>query len=137
MISAVPIRNIMKFPTSRLLHAYWDRIRGERSAPERSEIEPGAIRNLLADSLILELAAAQRTATIRLAGTRLGALSPHTTPHWIGTRAIDGIETLSVRVLGGAYPEMPPLDAVPPLPVAVEATEFRRGHLTVFPGGRT
>jgi hypothetical protein len=64
----------MKHPTSRLLHAYWDRLRGERAAPERSEIEPGEIRNLLADSLILEIEPQRRHAAVRLAGTRLCAL---------------------------------------------------------------
>ncbi len=64
----------MKHPTSRLLHAYWDRLRGERAAPERAEIEPGEIRNLLADSLILELEPQRRHAAVRLAGTRLCAL---------------------------------------------------------------
>lgn len=64
----------MKHPTSRMLHTYWDRIRGERSAPERAEIEPGEIRHLLADSLILELDVPHRAATLRLAGTRVCAL---------------------------------------------------------------
>ncbi|MCJ2096584.1 PAS domain-containing protein [Methylobacterium sp. J-072] len=64
----------MKHPTSRMLHAYWERLRGERAAPERAEIEPGEIRHLLADSLILELDMAERSATIRLAGTRVCAL---------------------------------------------------------------
>jgi len=64
----------MKHPTSRMLHAYWERLRGERAAPERGEIEPGEIRHLLADSLILELDMAACSATIRLAGTRVCAL---------------------------------------------------------------
>lgn len=64
----------MKHPTSRQLHAYWDRLRGERAAPERGEIEPGEIRNLLADSFILETDPARRTSAVRLAGTRLCAL---------------------------------------------------------------
>lgn len=64
----------MKHPTSRQLHAYWDRLRGERAAPERSEIEPGEIRNLLSDSFILETDPARRWSAIRLAGTRLCAL---------------------------------------------------------------
>ncbi|GJD97227.1 PAS domain-containing protein [Methylobacterium iners] len=64
----------MKHPTSRLLHAYWDRLRGERAAPERGEIEPGAIRNLLADSLILAVDAPRAHASVRLAGTRVCAL---------------------------------------------------------------
>lgn len=64
----------MKHPTSCQLHAYWDRLRGERAAPERGEIEPGAIRALLADSLILELEPVRQYAAVRLAGTRLCAL---------------------------------------------------------------
>ncbi|MEH3117869.1 MAG: PAS domain-containing protein [Methylorubrum populi] len=64
----------MKHPTSRQLHAYWDRLRGERAAPERGEIEPGEIRNLLADSFILETEPARRSGAVRLAGTRLCAL---------------------------------------------------------------
>ncbi|WP_336488878.1 PAS domain-containing protein [Methylobacterium nigriterrae] len=64
----------MKHPTSRMLHSYWNRIRGERAAPERAEIEPGEIRNLLADSLILELDMPARAAHLRLAGTRVCAL---------------------------------------------------------------
>ena len=64
----------MKHPTSRMLHTYWERLRGERAAPERAEIEPGEIRHLLADSLILELDMAARSATVRLAGTRVCAL---------------------------------------------------------------
>ncbi|KQT45646.1 PAS domain-containing protein [Methylobacterium sp. Leaf456] len=64
----------MKHPTSRQLHAYWNRLRGTRSAPERGEIEPGEIRNLLADSFILEIDPGRGTCAVRLAGTRLCAL---------------------------------------------------------------
>ncbi len=64
----------MKHPTSRMLHAYWNGLRGARAAPERGEIEPGEIRHVLADSLILEIDAARQAATVRLAGTRLCAL---------------------------------------------------------------
>ncbi|MEH3148216.1 MAG: PAS domain-containing protein [Methylobacterium frigidaeris] len=64
----------MKHPTSSMLHAYWNGLRGARAAPERGEIEPAEIRHVLADSLILEIEVPQRSATIRLAGTRLCAL---------------------------------------------------------------
>lgn len=63
----------MKQPTTRMLFSYWDALRGARAAPERGEIEPGAIRNVLADTFILELDR-DRRASIRLAGTRLCAL---------------------------------------------------------------
>jgi len=70
----MPPQDIMKHSTSRLLHTYWDGLRRERAAPDRSEIEPGAIRNLLADSLILEVDVPASGAAIRLAGTRVCAL---------------------------------------------------------------
>lgn len=63
----------MKHATSRLLFAYWDRLRGERSAPERSEIRPGDIRQILADTFILGTRA-DGSAAFRLAGTRCAAL---------------------------------------------------------------
>ena len=34
----------MKHAASRELYAYWEEQRGRRAAPERAEIEPGAIR---------------------------------------------------------------------------------------------
>lgn len=63
----------MKQATTRMLFSYWDGLRGARSAPERGEIEPGAIRQVLPDTFILELDR-DRRAAIRLAGTRLCAL---------------------------------------------------------------
>ena len=62
----------MKHATTRMIFAYWDALRGERSAPERGEIEPGEIRHVLADTFVLEVAP-ERNATIRLAGTRICA----------------------------------------------------------------
>jgi hypothetical protein len=63
----------MKQATTRMLFSYWDALRGARAAPERGEIEPGAIRHVLPDTFILELDR-DRRAAIRLAGTRLCAL---------------------------------------------------------------
>lgn len=63
----------MKHATTRLLFAYWDRLRGDRSAPERAEIRPGDIRQVLADTFILGQRA-DRSVAFRLAGTRCSAL---------------------------------------------------------------
>jgi hypothetical protein len=63
----------MKHAASRALHAYWDRLRGTRAAPERADLDPGAIRSLLGDVYLLELGMPQQF-TIRLAGTRLCTL---------------------------------------------------------------
>ena len=37
----------MKHPSSREFFAYWDEKRGDARAPDRSEIEPAAVRELL------------------------------------------------------------------------------------------
>lgn len=63
----------MKHAASRELYAYWEAKRGTRRAPERAEIEPGAIRGVLSDAFILAL---DRNGghPVRLAGTRVCAL---------------------------------------------------------------
>ncbi|MCA1300052.1 PAS domain-containing protein [Stappia indica] len=63
----------MKHPVTQRLYEYWDGLRGARPAPDRSEIEPGRIRNILGDTFILEVLG-QDTYRFRLAGTRLCAL---------------------------------------------------------------
>ncbi len=62
----------MKHTVTRSLYDYWSRLRGERTAPARYEIEPGDIRHILGDTFILE-ANDRGTYTFRLAGTRLCA----------------------------------------------------------------
>ena len=68
----------MKHLASRELYAYWDRLRGERTAPERRDIDPGAIRPLLADLFVAEVKGTPldggRDLRIRLAGSRVEAL---------------------------------------------------------------
>jgi hypothetical protein len=63
----------MKHTSSRELFGYWTEKRGARPSPERSEIEPSAIRRALGDVFIL---AFDRAAghPFRLAGTRVCAL---------------------------------------------------------------
>lgn len=63
----------MKHASSRALYAYWNRLRGERAAPERSELKPHAISAILGDVLILEVGGPHRFA-VRLAGTQICAL---------------------------------------------------------------
>lgn len=67
----------MKHAASRELHAYWDRLRSGSSAPERGDIDPVAIRSILAYTFILDVEAAPprgRDVRFRLSGTRLNAL---------------------------------------------------------------
>lgn len=61
----------MKTTSTTLIFQYWDQLRGLRAAPERGEIEPGAVRQALLDTFILE--STPERLTFRLAGTRLCA----------------------------------------------------------------
>jgi hypothetical protein len=63
----------MKHATSRMLFSHWDGLRGERAAPERGDVEPGAIRHVLADTFVLGIDPVAG-AIFRLAGTRCSAL---------------------------------------------------------------
>jgi len=66
----------MKHAASRDLYTYWNKLRGLRAAPERHEIDPGAIRGALGDTLILAYEPGA-DAVFRLAGTRVCALFGH------------------------------------------------------------
>jgi hypothetical protein len=63
----------MKHPSSREFFAYWDEKRAGARAPDRSEIEPGAVRGLLGDIFVLSYDAAAGH-PFRVAGTRVCAL---------------------------------------------------------------
>jgi hypothetical protein len=63
----------MKHPSLRELLEYWNERRGRRLAPERGDIEPGAIRRVLADTFILSFEPS-RGHPFRIAGTRVCAL---------------------------------------------------------------
>jgi hypothetical protein len=55
------------------LYAYWNRLRGARSAPERNDVDPGAIRGVLADTFVLDFDA-ERGFPFRISGSRANAL---------------------------------------------------------------
>src|SRR6202030_4795829 len=64
----------MKHPSNREFFAYWDEKRGGARAPARSEIEPGAVRELLGDIFVLSYDATAGH-PFRVAGTRVCALA--------------------------------------------------------------
>ena len=63
----------MKHPSSREFFAYWDEKRAGARAPDRSEIEPDAVRELLGDIFVLSYDSAAGY-PFRVAGTRISAL---------------------------------------------------------------
>jgi hypothetical protein len=63
----------LKLAPCQELFAYWNALRGARGAPERNDIEPSAIRGVLADTFILEFSAADGF-PFRVVGSRTNAL---------------------------------------------------------------
>jgi hypothetical protein len=63
----------MKLAASRDLFAYWDALRGARSAPERDDVDPSAIRGVLADTFIVEFDPSAGF-PLRIVGSRTNAL---------------------------------------------------------------
>ena len=63
----------MKNENTRDLHIYWSALRGRRSAPERTDIDPSSIRHLLSDVFLLDLDDTTG-AVFRLSGTRICTL---------------------------------------------------------------
>ena len=64
----------MKHPSIRELFDYWNERRGGRDMPERADIEPAAIRRVLADTFILSFEPAAGH-PFRIAGTFSAASS--------------------------------------------------------------
>jgi len=62
----------MRHPSIRELFDYWNQQRGTRPAPDRGDIEPGAIRRVLADTFILSFDETMGH-PFRIAGTRVCA----------------------------------------------------------------
>lgn len=60
----------MKHVATHKLYQYWSKLRGKRPAPERREIEPIDIREILGDTFILQVRDLE-TYPFRLAGTRM------------------------------------------------------------------
>lgn len=63
----------MKHPSNQKFFAYWDEKREGARAPDRSDIEPEAVRELLGDIFVLSCESAARY-PFRVAGTRLCAM---------------------------------------------------------------
>jgi hypothetical protein len=66
----------MKHPSNRQFFAYWDEKRGDARAPDRSNFQPDAVRELLGDTFVLACDEANHY-PFRVAGTRLTALLGH------------------------------------------------------------
>lgn len=62
----------MRHPSNRELFDYWNQRRGGRAAPDRADIDPAAIRSVLADTFILAFDE-KAGHPFRIAGTRVCA----------------------------------------------------------------
>jgi hypothetical protein len=63
----------MKHASTRAVFEYWNRLRANRPAPERGDIDPAAIRHALGDTFMLSADFVDHL-VFRLAGTRVCAL---------------------------------------------------------------
>ena len=63
----------MKLAASQQLYTYWRELKAARTAPERNDVDPSAIRGVLADTLILEFDPAAGY-PVRIVGSRTNAL---------------------------------------------------------------
>ena len=63
----------MRHQATRELHAYWDVMRGERTAPDRQDFDPVAIRSVLGDTFMLDVEPAA-TYSVCLSGERVNRL---------------------------------------------------------------
>lgn len=63
----------MKQAATQELFSYWDRLRKERTAPERADLDPSMLHRILADTFILEVDGG-REYPVRISGTRINAL---------------------------------------------------------------
>ena len=63
----------VKLAVTMELYAYWNQLRGARSAPERNDVDPGAIRGVLADTFVLDFDD-RRGFPFRIAGSRANAI---------------------------------------------------------------
>lgn len=103
---------------TRELFAYWDCLRKERAAPERAEIDPSAIRNILADTFVLEIDSGC-TFPLRLSGSRINALwlteqkGRSFLTLWDDEERRD-IMALILTVLDGVNPVIAGVSAAPP-----------------------
>lgn len=63
----------MRQQVSKDLFQYWSALKGARAAPDRADIDPGAIRHILADTFLIEVDE-DCAFPLRLSGTRVNAL---------------------------------------------------------------
>ena len=99
------------------LYSYWNFLRGARLSPERSEIDPVAIRHILADTMILEVDD-ERQFPVRISGTRLNALflDEQKGNSFVGLFAPEerqAVSTMILAVLDEARPVVAGLTAAP------------------------
>ena len=63
----------MQLSVSKELYAYWESIRAGRVSPERNDVQPGAIRSILADTFVLDFDT-ENGFPFRIAGSKTNAL---------------------------------------------------------------
>jgi hypothetical protein len=107
----------MRQAATRELFAYWNRLRGERGAPERSEIELAAISGLLSDTFLLDIDLAHRFPFL-MSGSRVNALfcteqKSHSFLDVWSPRDVHNIAAVLLTVVDAACPVIASAEARP------------------------
>ncbi len=107
----------MRQAGTRELFDYWNRLRGERTAPERSEIDLAAIRGVLADIFMLDVDVADRFPFL-MCGSRVNALfcteqNGRSFLHLWTPRDVHNIAAVLLTVVDAACPVVAAADARP------------------------
>lgn len=106
----------MRQQATRELYTYWNAIRRQRSAPDRAEIDPAAIRTVLTNTFMIE-ADREGRFPLRLSGSRLNALfatelkGASFLELWGGDRA--NVAAVLWTVMDGAAPIVAGVHAAP------------------------
>ena len=90
----------MRQSSSRELFDYWNGLRGTRSAPDRSQIDPAAIRAVMSDVMMLEVDLANGF-PVRMSGTRVDALlgAPHAGRRFLDLWSRDDAHAVAAMLL--------------------------------------
>jgi hypothetical protein len=112
----------MKHPVSREFFTYWDGKRGEARAPDRSDIDPSALRERLGDIFVLSYDNAG-SYPFRVAGTRVCALfgrdvKDESLPALFGKQHRRDIEEIIAAVAEDALPAVAGITAISALGIA-------------------
>ena len=133
----------MKHAGSQFLFSYWDDLRGERTAPDRRDLNIASLQPVLADTLLLEVDIDRRF-PVRFAGEHVSAMFLHELAgqsfidHWaaedrlIVHRAFDTVMDAAVPVVAGVSAAPADRDLLPFELLLLPLRNFGKTHSRIL-----